>query len=554
MKILNLKIFNPNDEEIRNIDFKRSGASVIYGKVDKPNDDTETTNSIGKTLLLRFIGYIFGRQEAKTDFSREIIGWKLKASVLYKEKIYTINRTLGDSKSIMIDDIPYSHKKYCEFFAISTGMVSKQILYSRRNGIVSSYAKNPSKYDVEHVLDLLNMDKILPIFNEIKKTQNKVKALDDYSSQFQDDIKQLEKDEFFLEQESMRIKNEIKSLEKKIETLNISEDSMKLIKLHTKENYQLKTLKNQYENTDIRIRNLKDLISEMDNADLQSQDVFRLYEKAQVDIPQMIVKSVEEVQKFYTEMFKDRKNTYLNDIKSYSKKNEVLNNEINALTKIVDKYAKIISENNLFKESMALYQIKSQELTEVESRYSMIRGSISNLSLKKTLEKEIIRKYDELEDDLKIYKKLVVEYRQYIYDLVSQTYGENNKAYFDISTSTSNQKIKAIPIVFELNLIGEFGEGISTVQNILMDLLIYYYNSQINFLIHDSSCFEGIDVRQLSTLISIIHSTAIDIDKQYIFSINEYLISKTNTKLSQIIKERSVITLTEEDTLLKFKF
>ena len=71
MKILNLKIYNPEREEIRNIDFKTSGASVIYGKIAQQKKKKKTTNSIGKTLLLKFIGYIFGKKEKKLIILKE---------------------------------------------------------------------------------------------------------------------------------------------------------------------------------------------------------------------------------------------------------------------------------------------------------------------------------------------------------------------------------------------------------------------------------------------------------------------------------------------------
>ena len=112
MKILNMKIYNPKGEEIRNIDFKISGASIIYGKIAQPLKKQKTTNSIGKTLLLKFIGYIFGRKETKKDYSDKIKGWHLKAKVLYKNKEFIVERTLGDSSSIMIDGKNYSYRNY----------------------------------------------------------------------------------------------------------------------------------------------------------------------------------------------------------------------------------------------------------------------------------------------------------------------------------------------------------------------------------------------------------------------------------------------------------
>ena len=57
MKILNLKILNPSEEVIRDIDFNTKGISFIYGDIQEPKNKKATINSLGKTLLLKFVDY-----------------------------------------------------------------------------------------------------------------------------------------------------------------------------------------------------------------------------------------------------------------------------------------------------------------------------------------------------------------------------------------------------------------------------------------------------------------------------------------------------------------
>ena len=54
MKILNLRIISPNNQEIQNIKFKKDGLSLIYGDISMPDDKSKTSNSLGKSLLLKF--------------------------------------------------------------------------------------------------------------------------------------------------------------------------------------------------------------------------------------------------------------------------------------------------------------------------------------------------------------------------------------------------------------------------------------------------------------------------------------------------------------------
>lgn len=65
MKILNLKIVSPDNEIIRDITFNYNGISFIYGNIQLPEDPTSTINSLGKTLLLKMIDFIYGANNDK---------------------------------------------------------------------------------------------------------------------------------------------------------------------------------------------------------------------------------------------------------------------------------------------------------------------------------------------------------------------------------------------------------------------------------------------------------------------------------------------------------
>jgi len=39
MKILQVKIFSPDSQELRVVDFKETGLSIIFGDVEKPDNE-----------------------------------------------------------------------------------------------------------------------------------------------------------------------------------------------------------------------------------------------------------------------------------------------------------------------------------------------------------------------------------------------------------------------------------------------------------------------------------------------------------------------------------
>ena len=174
MKILQLKIIDNQGNEIRNINFNENGTSIIYGQINQPNNGKKTSNSIGKTLLFKFISYILGRKENKNDYPVGIINWCLEAKVLYKKQVYSVFKVLGSNKDIKINGQNYSHNKYLEFFGIDRGICSKQLFLEKRSNIISSVGKSPVKDDIKQFLTLLKLNELVDIFMATKNEQEKL--------------------------------------------------------------------------------------------------------------------------------------------------------------------------------------------------------------------------------------------------------------------------------------------------------------------------------------------------------------------------------------------
>lgn len=548
MKILQLKIIDDKGKIIRDIEFNEKGMTMIYGKIARPKNDKKTSNSIGKTLLFKFISYILGRKEEKKDYPQEIRGWGLQSNILYNGDTYNIEKILGFNE-YKIDGDKYAYSKYLEFFKIERGVNSKQIFLEKRNNIISSINKSPTKEDVKNFLTLLKLNELIDIFVQTKTEQEKLKSYNEYNKFFKEDIKTLEKKQFVLLQRKTKLEQELQGIKNKIDNLNISEDSMKLIKIHSEKNSNLKEKKILLEKNQIRINRLNDLIDECNKSDISYKDIISLYNQAKIAIPELTKRTLNEVQQFYDDMFKDKKEIYQKELKEFETKNNNLQEEIKKLSKEVDELSSKISDNDIFKEAMNLYEIKNTELTENQEEYGRVSGVIDDLSNKKKIEDSIKEKYIILEQKMEMYKEVINIYRTYVFNLVNEIYEDDQEAYFDIDIP-SDRRINSMPIRVTLNLKGDKGEGISAVKNIVIDLLILYYNNLVEYLIQDSSCFEGIDKRQVATLIIKADEIAIEKDKQYIVSVNEYHLQKDNEQLMKLVEEKTKLELSEESLLL----
>ena len=550
MRILQLSILDNYGKEIRNIDFKAKGTSIVYGKIYKPQDTKQTSNSIGKTLLFKFISYILGRQDRKGDYPSEICGWQLNAKVSYNDTEYQIEKILGINKDIKINGQKYSYTKYLEFFDINRGINSKQILLEKRNNIISNISKNANKDDIKNFLILLELNDLIEIFMITKKEQEKLASYNEYNLHFNDDIKELEQKQFILEQKKSKMEKELTYIKSKIEKLNVAEDSLKLVEIHSEKNSILKEQKITFERNELKIERLSQLIKECDEADISYNDILKLYNQANIMLPEMVKRNVEEVQKFYDDMFKDKKQLYLEELKEIQKENTELQYLIKDISKEVDQIASKIAESDIFKEALNLYETKNAELIKNQEEYGKVIGIIEDFYDKKKIGDTIKERYNLIEEKLKIYQNTINQYRTYVYELVNQIYEDDREAYFNIEVPTKN-RIKSMPLKVTLNLKGDKGEGIGAVRNIVIDFLLFYYNNLVEYLIQDSSCFEGIDKRQTATLLIKANEIANEKDKQYIVSVNDYHLQKDNQQLLELVEKCCILELSEQDLLLK---
>lgn len=79
MKILKLVIKDPDEKILRDVDFKENGISFIYGDIKEPDNKTSTINSLGKTLLLKFIDYILGAKVDQKIVKKDVYSYIIRS-------------------------------------------------------------------------------------------------------------------------------------------------------------------------------------------------------------------------------------------------------------------------------------------------------------------------------------------------------------------------------------------------------------------------------------------------------------------------------------------
>ena len=562
MKILNLKIISPNNQEIRNIKFNKEGLSLIYGDISMPDDKSKTSNSLGKSLLLKFIDYILGANNNDKIVPKVLDGYKLIALVDFENIKYEVIRILGDTKNIFINEEAYELTEYKKFFKIDRTLFRNQIILATRKNLINSYNTKPNREEMLSFLKLIGINpSIIEDTDKIYSIQDEIKNLKKSKEEFLIILDELEEKKikeqvFYLEKEIKRLEDSLKEIDNKIKNIQITDIKKDIIEEYTRKNIEFKKIEEQIFSNNIEIERMESFIKEYDNIDISTGYILKLYEKAKFEIPSLVKKELTDVEKFHQNIYSDRKKVLNEQIKTLKNQKENKEEKLEDIRKKLNQLGKVISENKIYKENIEIFKNYSKELED--KKY--LQGSLSHIV---KIDEKITQKDNELDIYFANLRNNFINEKTYINQLQNSLYefanilyrdDENNKtvnAYFSMSSKKKHQ-IKR-PIDLTINIDYDRGEGVGQVKNNLIDILVLKFNKELDFFIQDSCCYSGIDIRQVSKTLILLNEIAISEKKQAIVSINKFQLYE-DEEVKKLVKEKEVITLNENNKLLKFDF
>lgn len=562
MKILNLRIISPNNQEIQNIKFNKDGLSLIYGDISMPDDKSKTSNSLGKSLLLKFIDYILGANNDNKIVPKVLNDYKLIALVEFKNIEYEIIRILGDTKRILINEEAYELTEYKKFFKIDRTLFRNQIILTTRKNLINSYSINPNKEEMISFLKLIGInpiiiedtDKIYSIQDQIKNLKNSKKEFLVILDELEE--KKIKEQVFYLEKEIKKLEASLKEIDNKIKNIQITDIKKDIIEEYTRKNTEFKKIEEQIFSNNIEIERMESFIKEYDNIDISTSYILKLYEKVKFEIPSLVKKELTDVEKFHQNIYSDRKKVLKEQIKTLKNQNKSKKEKLEDIKGKLNQLGKVISENKIYKENIEIFKNYSKKLED--KKY--LQGSLSHIV---KIDEKITQKDNELDIYFANLRNNFINEKTYINQLQDSLYEfanilyrdeENSKtvnAYFNMSSKKKHQIRR--PIDLTINIDYDRGEGVGQVKNNLIDILVLKFNKELNFFIQDSCCYSGIDIRQVSKTLILLDKIATKEKKQAIVSINKFQLYE-DEEIKKLVEEKEIITLNENNKLLKFDF
>lgn len=555
MKILNLKIIDKEENIIRSIPFAENGISYIYGDIQDPKNKRGTSNSLGKTLLLKLINYIYGSNEDALISKGKLKGYTLEAIIKKDGKESIVSRVIGDSKEIKLNGKSRTLTEYRELLNINRSIYSKQIIINKKGNIIGVNS-SANKEDNINFINLINIKKVIGNIEKIYESQDKIKSLKRNRNElisFYDgiDVNKIDEEIYFVDKEVKKLESQIEKVANKIKNIEISDLQENIVEKYSEKSSELKKIKTSIQKLKLERDRLTRFIEDSNKVDITSEHIITIYNKVKVEVPELIQRKLKEVELFHKKVYDERKE-YLGkkkntiDINIIKKESDIVK-----LSNELDKLGHILSNNQVYQESVELYENFNNELQELKFKEGEL-SQIKNVDNKIIEEDEkLSESFEKANKEIKEYTEIIEKYREFIFDITKYIYDENVNSYFDIRIRKKHLKNR--PLDIEFNLKGDTGEGVNEVKKNIIDYLIFTYNDMIELLIQDSSCYNGIDPRQVCGLLKKLDMNALKVNKQAIISINKYQLGENKEFINEVVSKSSII-LSERDKLLKFDF
>lgn len=555
-----LKRLDSSISTFHTITFKK-GLNFILGAREKENTNTKDSyNGVGKSLIIELIHFCLASNSVKE--LKELGNHWCELEFEHNGETHIIRRFFDgtqqcfyNSESISLNKLKDILFEICFEISNSISGISFRSLisrYIRRYKINYSNCFNYVKGE-QPAVTLLNNGYLLGI--EPQKILNKVQNKELFS-QLNSTKKSLQSDpvliDYFKGQGTIDFK--IKDITDKLAKLYVERDNFQVLenfddlkKKSDNISFQTKQLINQRYILNSRIEKINLVLTKKDN--IKIEDVIRLYEDINIQLPSLTVKNIEEVLSFHNILAQKRISTFEKQKEEYQATLDIINSkiqdnekELSSILEVLSKYGALNDYNLLCKRIISL----ENELEKTKDYKDLMKKYEKEILLSKKKKAEIlIENQDYLESQQFMLDELMNIFRTY-----SRQFYVNKPSGLTINVNNKDNKI-AFDI--DADIEGDSSDGINEVKIFCFDLTILMKNvCPINFLFHDSRLLANMDPRQRNIWLRIVSEIFNENSNlQYIVSINEDVLVTMDDVADDSTKELISSTFSGENVRLR---
>ncbi|ECL1093480.1 DUF2326 domain-containing protein [Campylobacter jejuni] len=551
MKLLRL---SSNCSTFQPIDFK-DGLNIIVG--EKTKNNKETSNGVGKSLSLRCIDFLFGKDK-NVDEIKNILQQKdivLNLSFSQNEKIHFVERSYD---KIFFDEKEISLKEYTEILyklnlqniiPSSDSILSFRNIFSRFFRIQSF--KNPiEQIEKEKVFQNNYVNAFLLKLNlDYLNQKSKLKIKQEENNKIIQQLNEYEQENN--KENELELQERLKELTSNLSNFKIAENYYDLEKKLNDITYTIEQMRNEKLFKERQLKNKQKIIDLNKQFDIDIDRINNVYREVQFFFEKSTIEHIEAVKKFHDELFYNRRAKAERDKKALQIEISILAEDIKKMDDERSILYKELENKGALNEYQSLLKEKEKIIEQLE-KTQRIKKLVVDLKQKQAdikLEIDIFKREllnFENEIDIQI-NKLGLLFRE-----ISSNFYTNNKGYLDIKINNSFKTERLYDINARID--ADKSNGVNNMKVFIYDMLIYKLNPKlIGFVGHDNLLFDSIDERQIAIALKYVNDNL----DQYICSIHDTKFNEANKYAIENnfnLEEHVCVKLSEKHKLFGFDF
>ena len=561
MKLIEL---TANKKSFKTIRFNEYGVSLIVA-IRETQDARKTYNSVGKSLAGYLVHFCLGATPSK-DFKEKLADWEFTLKFKINSSLHTSTRKVSNFQKVILDDEEISlntfkSKLSKEVFEIPEGSkyltfrsLISRFIRGKRDGyihydrFIEGENKNPVSQLINNAFLLgLDIQKVLKK-NDLKETYDKTEKLK----------KNIQKDpiirSFFGANQSKEdvdlrihdLKSRIKKIDGSLRNFEVAEDYGTIKKEADELSKRLKSLRNQA----TKIRNS---VANIDRSlvitpDISRSRLIKFYKEAYTELRDSVHKKLKEVELFNKKLIDNRIKRLSGQKGQLLGQLQNLDEEIAEVGQLENQKLQYLDTHGALDEFVALnkqlseYNNNLEKIQEYQKLISEYENQLRELNKNFIDENIATDKYlkakPALDRNIGVFKSLTQQfYSDKVAGIVVKNNERKNKIRYDIIAKIQD----------------DAGDAVNEVKIFCFDwtILKNQFNHGVKFIFHDSRIIDGMDTRQIATILKIANKESNEHRFQYILSLNHNIVADLKKELTEeeyeeIINDKIVLRLSDK--------
>lgn len=551
-----------NMNSFHTIEFKE-GLNFIVGKQANPNDKNKsnTFNGVGKSLIVYIIHFCLGSNKIDA-FEKKIPGWEFTLEFSNNGNNYKSLRNTSSQNEIYLNDEKLTLPKFRSKFLKEAFGLEEKINNLTFNTLFPRFIRRDREcyvnYDKfvkkeQEYSQLLNNSFLLgleiELVTEKKRLRSKFNTTKDLKTSIEKDpiIREHFSNSDDTEIEILDLEDQILRLENEVAEFKISSNYHEIEKEADEKAYYLKELDNRR----VLINNsIKSINKSLEiKPDLSDKKVIDLYNQSLVEVPEMVIKKIEEAVIFQTNLLKNRNKRLINERLKNQQKLKSIEDEISNTGLALDKVLSYLDTHGALDDYSSInkklndMKVKLERLNEYQKILKTYKKKLKDVQSDLTQENNEVDTY--LEESQELLEEIMTTFRD-----LSKAFYEKKPGGIKIKNNDGENTLR-FDITAKIQ--DDSSDGVNEVKIFCFDmtLLLLKQNHNFNFLFHDSRLFGNMDPRQRYTLFKTTAVKVAENSLQYIASINEDTLLSFKDLMSEkeykeLVEENTILTLTDE--------